>query len=140
MASTALAKLKAGAARGRAYGREQLSKAKQTFASRQTRLKGEITQLKSGAAAAGNGALVLTGAAAAGLYRARAPEYMREPLGIDGEVLTSLVLAGAGIGMKRPMLVYFASGMLAPYVSEYVEEMSKPEMTLKEVPAAAGAE
>lgn len=64
------------------------------------------------------GFTILSGAAAAGAVRAKMPEVA----GVPVEVVGGLLVGGAGLATRSAMAVNFATGWLAPYVADMVEE------------------
>jgi len=98
-----------------------------------TRLKQELTRARSSASklrkeykstgfALGNGAIFLSGAAAAGATRAYMP-YLGGTMPSD--VAVGLVLAGAGTMGKNPKLIYASMGFLSGWVSGYAQETTE---------------
>jgi len=64
-------------------------------------------------------ASTIAGAAALGAYRAK---IGTEILGAPVEPLGAVAVAVAGVALKKPALVSFASGWVAPYIANIVED------------------
>ena len=65
------------------------------------------------------GGLVIGGGAAAGALKAVAGE---ELAGIDTGVIGGLVTGTAGVALGMPWMISLGSGMLVPYVHDYVQD------------------
>jgi len=60
----------------------------------------------------------IAGAAAVGAFKAKVGPDL---LGAPAEPIGGVALAVAGIALKKPMLLSFAAGWLAPYIAEMTE-------------------
>jgi hypothetical protein len=65
------------------------------------------------------GGLVIAGGASAGALKAVAGE---ELAGIDTGVIGGLVTGTAGVALGMPWMISLGSGMLVPYVHDYVQD------------------
>jgi len=113
----------------RSYGRGAKAETERYIAQKLAPKNAAIRELKSPAKAAGNSAIVLAGAAACGAFQAKAPAEAKMPLDVPAEVLAGVLLAGIGMGSKKTALIYFATGVLAPAVAQYVEDSMEPAPT-----------
>ncbi len=95
-----------------------LRKAQTQLAAARKRASTYRAEARGTAGATWRGFQVLSGAAAAGAARAFMPEIM----GLPTDAAGGLLVGGAALAMGSPAGLSFATGWLAPYVADAVEQ------------------